>query len=591
MAMDLQAVVDAQSSRIAELEREIRHKDRTIGHLRIDVERERLFAATKASGKAALGASQRVADRYLRLLLSNGPNVVICFDRFARVEFHSAAFSTLLASLCGGARVQAEGRPLCEAMECARDRAFVESMRDNLERVLSSNESLSFTAQARVEDPEDPSLVVVRKLIANFVPMVSGNDENDGALAVMQDVTEIEAARVEAEKASLAKSQFLSNMSHEMRTPLNAITGMVAIASKALGARRRDHCLCRIGAAASRMLALVDDVLDMCKIDAGAMELSIADADFAAVLEGAAKSAKAQMDEKRQEFRTSVDSAIPRCLRIDSKRLAQVAYNLLSNASKFTPAGGRISLDARLELLDIDSCVALVAVRDNGIGVSEEIREVLFSPFLQESSGDSRKFGGLGLGLALVKRLAGMMGGRAWLEPEPGGGSAFFFTFRAEIGDAGALERGSAAEGAAGASDFSSFRALLVDDVELNREIVMALLEHTGIAIDCAGNGVEAVEKFRKASEPYDIVFMDIQMPEMDGYEAARAMREIEDERAACGLARGHVPIVALTAKVFREDVDKCLESGMDNHVAKPVTTDGVMEMLHMYLGNWSPLC
>jgi CheY-like chemotaxis protein len=275
-----------------------------------------------------------------------------------------------------------------------------------------------------------------------------------------------------------------------------------------------------------------------------------------------------------------------------------VIANLLSNAVKFTPECGKIALGARLAEEDAEFCAISITVRDTGIGMNEEQQSRLFTSFEQADSGTSRKFGGTGLGLAISKRIVEMMGGTVSVESEPGKGSVFSFTVRmrrsaSEEGQGaefrGANELGLRALAAGGADGggrigtdeadcFKGRRILLAEDIEINREIVLTLLEPTALDIDVAENGAEAVRMFGEAPARYDMIFMDVQMPEMDGYEATRRIRALDAPRAK------EIPIVAMTANVFREDIEKCIESGMNGHVGKPLNTAEVMARLREYL-------
>jgi len=718
MENDLEKTIASQRARIAELEKKIRKQERSISRLQTDIEREKIYANTRANQVAAQFVSQRVRDRYLQLLLSNSPDIIICFDHAGRIVFCSDAFRRLAGGRPG---FPVEGGSIGDVLKGAHGSQFIETLAYNLGKVFSESEPRSVLAETDAGPGQDGS----RKYIVNFIPMVSDTGINEGAMTIFHDITEIEMAREEAERANLAKSEFLSNMSHEMRTPLNAIIGMVTIATKAASMERKSYCLERIAAASSHLLGLINDVLDMSKIEANMMRLSLASFDFEEMIREAVNVVKLHMSEKRQNFSVFLDGTIPATLVGDSQRLVQVLTNLLSNAAKFTPKGGNIRLAAYLEEEACGTNVIRVEVSDTGIGISEEHRAGLFSPFLQADSGISRKFGGTGLGLAISSRLVEMMGGRIWLESEFGKGSTFSFTFRAKWGEgrnrhilprkvdwSGArllvvdddpdflehfhsslvwhgiscdiasdgesaletisrndspydaffidwkmpgmdgIELASRIRKQAGGSppriilisasdqevieadmpgcrvdhflqkplfnldivnclnkcfgdetcedeepqgggteDFSGLRLLIVDDIELNREIVISFLEDTGMAIDCAENGLVAVEMVREAKEPYDMIFMDLQMPEMDGYEATRRIRQFEEAQLKRGLEFRHVPIVAMTANVFREDIEKCLKVGMDNHIGKPVTVEDIMEKLNMHLGQWVPMC
>jgi CheY-like chemotaxis protein/PAS domain-containing protein len=518
-----------------------------------------------------------------------------------------------------------------------------------------------------------------------------------------------------ATEASKAKSEFLSNMSHEMRTPLNAITGMTTIGKNAKDVERKDYALDKIEVASTHLLGVINDVLDMSKIEANMLELSPVEFIFDKMLQKIITVVKFRIDEKQQKFSIHIDKAIPKTLIADDQRLAQVVTNLLINAVKFTPEKGSISLDARYMGEENDLCVVKISVSDTGIGISKEQQKHLFTSFQQAESSTTRKFGGSGLGLAISKSIVEMMGGKIWIESELDKGSTFIFTVKMKRGtdkehgllapglnlkdirimaiddDHDALEyfeeilqglglsyatarnweevlklveqngayhiyfvdwkmpgmngiqltrelkkrypentiviMTSAFEWTMIAEEakqagvdkflskplfpssiadvineslgvdrkmeeagndingiFAGRRILLAEDVEINREIVQALLEPTQLKIDCAENGKEAVRKFNENPDKYDLIFMDVQMPEMDGYEATRRIRTIEAALKKNNPDRpGRIPIVAMTANVFREDIKKCLDAGMDSHVGKPLDFEEVIKRLHNY--------
>ncbi|MDR2574258.1 MAG: response regulator [Desulfovibrio sp.] len=392
----------------------------------------------------------------------------------------------------------------------------------------------------------------------------------------------------QSESANRAKSEFLSNMSHEMRTPLNAIMGMTTIAREAADDEKKAYCLGRIEIASRHLLCIINDILDMATL--GAVRLKLAPERFSleSALGGAAELYRFGMEEKEQRFSLHIDGNIPPMLIGDDKRLAQVVGNLLSNAVKFTPRGGCIGLEARLEKEEDGLCSVRIVVEDTGIGISEEQRAGLFSSFQQADNSLSRKFGGTGLGLALSKGLVELMGGEIRVESQAGQGAKFAFVVplrRAEemlppLGGADespALERPEMREDGEEAG-FVGCRLLLADDVEINREIVLSLLESTGLSIDCAEDGLQALHMFSAAPDAYHIIFMDMQMPEMDGIEATRRIRALEAPGA------GTIPVIALTANVSSEDVEKCLEAGMNDHLAKPVDLSALLAILRKHL-------
>ena len=384
--------------------------------------------------------------------------------------------------------------------------------------------------------------------------------------------------------ASKAKGDFLSNMSHEMRTPMNAIIGMALIGKKANDMERKDNALHKIGDASAHLLGIINDVLDMAKIEANKLELMHIEFDFEQMLQNVLTFIQFRVDEKQLRLYKNVDSAIPRFLVGDSHHLAQVITNLLSNAVKFTHEGGEVRFDAALINETDGECELRIEVADNGIGISREQQEKLFSPFEQAESGISRQYGGTGLGLVISKSIVELMGGTIWIESELGKGARFFFTMKAMRGDQNPTANDEMSDGvdtdkAVGIGEFGGRKLLVVEDVEMNREILLALLEDTGLEIDCAVNGKEALMMIEATPEKYDIVFMDMQMPVMDGQEASRRIRALPERR------RGRLPIIAMTANVFKSDVDACFAAGMDDHLGKPIDLDRVLEKLRKHLG------
>ena len=511
-------------------------------------------------------------------------------------------------------------------------------------------------------------------------------------------------------QASRAKGDFLSNMSHEIRTPMNAIIGMTAIGMSATDTERMKYCFVKIEDASKHLLGVINDILDISKIEANKLELSPVSFIFEKMLQNIVNIISFRVDEHRQRFFVNIGKDIPPVFIGDDQRLAQVITNLLSNAVKFTPEGGTITLDSRLLSEEDGVCCLQISVEDTGIGISEYQKARLFQSFEQAEAGTTRKYGGTGLGLAISKRIIEMMGGEIWVESEPDKGSRFIFTvvlkrdlsekapmlaegvnwgnirifavddepeireFFKSMADhlgihctvaasgeeaaemlareddydiyfldwmlpgvngielAQQIDAGSARKSIviifsstdwslieddarnAGVDkflpkplfpstlvdlinecigiervtgqyhqdettdDFSEHTILLAEDVEINREIVFALLEPTSIHIEWAENGAEAVRLFSGNPDRYDMIFMDVQMPEMDGYEATRRIRALDLPRAK------EIPIVAMTANVFKEDIERCLDAGMNDHVGKPLDLGEVLVMLNRYL-------
>ncbi|MDR2662433.1 MAG: response regulator [Treponema sp.] len=418
----------------------------------------------------------------------------------------------------------------------------------------------------------------------NYSVMLQQILDEHSVIMILQDITQLTKARTDAEAASTAKSNFLANMSHEMRTPMNAIIGMTNLAKSSAEIERKDYCLEKIENASNHLLGVINDVLDMSKIEANKLELSFTDFNLEKMLHRVTGVITSRLEEKHQTFTVNLNKDIPVDLTGDEQRLAQVITNLLSNAVKFTPEGGTILCNVdyarHVPAGSEDAVMIQVEVRDTGIGITGEQQARLFTSFQQADSSISRRFGGTGLGLSISKRIVEMMKGTIWVTSQAGQGSTFAFTAE--------LKRAKPKDGESRAAEtetpqgkpgcFRGCSILLAEDVEINREIVLTLLEPTEISVDCAENGAEALDRFRKNPGKYCMIFMDIHMPEMDGYEATRQIRALDIPRAKT------IPIVAMTANVFRQDIEACLASGMNDHIGKPLNFNEVFAKLQKYV-------
>jgi len=540
-------------------------------------------------------------------------------------------------------------------------------------------------------------------------------------------------AEEEAYNASRAKSDFLSHMSHEIRTPLNAIIGMTGIASGTKDPDKIKYCLDRVSSASKHMLSIINDILDMSKIEANKFDLSNSEFNLEKMLMSIINVTNVRAEEKHQNFVVDLNVNVPPFIISDELRLSQVITNLLTNAIKFTPDNGTVilsidtadeSVDESAESSEVESgedIILKISVADTGIGISEEQQERLFTSYNQADSSIANKFGGTGLGLAISKRIVELMQGKIWIESELGKGSKFLFTVKVKKGTgknrtnlaakinkedirilavddseetrvyfihlmkAYDLPYSIAASGtealklinenngkpyniffvdwhmpnmdgieltkkireiygdkvfvilfsttdwndieadalAAGVNqfipkpvfpsslinaindcieinpnkesdirdengeivfDFTGHTILIAEDVEINREILSTILEKTSVSIDFAENGKEAVSLFKNNPDKYTLVFMDVNMPEMDGYEATRTIRALPVKQAK------DICIIAMTANVFREDIDKCLSAGMNDHIGKPINPVILYEKINENLGAKAPV-
>lgn len=409
------------------------------------------------------------------------------------------------------------------------------------------------------------------------------------AIGARMKATVIQGNLKRAEAANLAKSEFLSRMSHEIRTLMNGIVGMSTIAMQNIdNTDKIKDCLEKVIMSSKHLLALINDVLDMSKIESGKVELRHESFNFRAFLQDFENLYGEQAKSKGISYETVLASDLEVQIIGDSLRLNQVLSNLLSNALKFTPAKGIIKLRVSKTGEDQENVYLRFEVIDTGCGIAEENYDKIFESFEQENVDVTYKYGGTGLGLSIVKRFTQLMGGSIHVTSVQGSGSTFTVDLPfGKVKESGELARFSDINGRDDLAkdcyvidyDFKGKRILLVEDNELNREIAEELIGATGASVESAEDGVQAVEKFKESAEGYyDLILMDVQMPHMDGYEATRCIRALGRSDAQ------KVPIFAMTANAFAEDVQKSREAGMNAHISKPLDIRAVYKQMNRYL-------
>jgi len=375
----------------------------------------------------------------------------------------------------------------------------------------------------------------------------------------------------EANRANEAKTVFFSNMSHDIRTPMNAIIGFADLARRSDDPELVRQYLDKIAASGDHLLALINDVLEMSRIESGKMQLEPTATDLVSAMEQVHDLFVGQMSAKGIGF-TVETSVTDRWVLCDKTRLDRVLLNLISNAGKFTPEGGSVAVTLDQTGASGADRSYRIRVCDTGVGMSEEFAQKVFNAFERASTADSSGVQGTGLGMAITKSIIEMMHGTISVDTAPGKGTTFTVDLTLTVAQEPVVRGVSA--GLCGSMDCSKLRLLLVEDNEINREIATFLLREQGFRLDTAVNGREAVDMVAAAPGAYDAVLMDVQMPVMNGYDATHAIRALDDPAAA------GVPIIAMTANAFQEDVRDALEAGMDAHIAKPFDFERIMETL-----------
>lgn len=407
------------------------------------------------------------------------------------------------------------------------------------------------------------------------------DDFNEMLRQIQQRDQALDQARREALEASKMKSAFLANMSHEIRTPMNGIMGMCQILLESpLSAEQREN-LSIVDGSARSLLHLINDILDVSKIEAGRLELEEIEVDLRSALGELLRPLQLRAEQKGLTLTWEVSADVPDRLETDAARVQQVLLNLVSNAVKFTHEGG-VRVSVGFDESDAAGPFVTFSVRDTGIGISEEKQSLIFEPFAQADNSTSRKYGGTGLGLTISARLAEMLGGRLWLQSRPGQGSTFSFTVRCtrfvrrepshgqatavtdrEVSRLPVPQPAPKPSAPTVAGIAHPLAVLLAEDNRVNQRVAQSMLARMGHAVTVANDGQEAIDAYR--ARAFDLVLMDVQMPGVDGYQATAAIRQVEAERGR------HVPIIAMTAHAMKGDRERCLAAGMDGYVSKPI--------------------
>lgn len=390
-----------------------------------------------------------------------------------------------------------------------------------------------------------------------------------------ENVQKLEEAKAKVEQGSRAKTEFLSTISHEIRTPMNAIIGMTNLLSQDEPREDQMEQLEILDFSARTLLSLINDVLDFSKIESGKIDFEEVHFNLRVLLKGVIKSFDLNARKKGIDLQLNIDDDIPEILMGDSTRFTQILNNLIGNAIKFTEEG-KVMVNVEALKQSKETVRLQFSIEDTGVGISEKKKESIFESFTQERTDTTRIFGGTGLGLTISKKLIEMQGGSIALESQKGKGSTFTVELSFKIGEKSKIDDLSALNGTG--RGLQGVRVLVVEDNNINQKVMERFLDKWSVDIDMASNGVEALEKIKKQN--FHLVLMDLQMPEMDGYEASRAIRALGDVR------KRNIPIIALTAAALKEVKENVFASGMNDFITKPFNPEELHRKLEYYLMN-----
>ncbi|UOQ68501.1 PAS domain S-box protein [Hymenobacter volaticus] len=449
--------------------------------------------------------------------------------------------------------------------------------RDNLLRVIQTDgDARNFPIEMRHKQGHNVSMLVNARLVSGGITGTEGIARDITTFNQMQ--IDLRRAKDEAESALEAKTLFLANMSHELRTPMNGIIGMIDLLHQTVSSEEQEEYVDTLRKSSDALLAILNDILDLSKIQAGKLQLNEEGMDLHYTLEKIHSLFANRAQQKRLTFSYHIAPNTPRFIVTDETRLLQILSNLTSNAIKFT-SQGTVSIIVSTDKREDDEYKLRIAVQDSGIGISTENAKLLFTNFTQLDTTPTKAFGGTGLGLAISKQLAELLGGDIGVLSNEGDGSTFWFTLRCRAAyneDEIVQERLASRERAPDITRFDTApRVLLVDDNPINLKVAIRLLDKLGCEVAVADNGFEAISKATAPGSKFDLVFMDIQMPEMDG---VAAMQEIRRR-----LGSACPPVVAMTAYSMKEDAERFVREGMDDYVSKPVKSQD----LHSVLRRW----
>lgn len=476
----------------------------------------------------------------------------------------------------------------CELLPAYADEIVTDESRENfldqlsLDALCSNQDDFSMTYEFKTGDRiiyHQTRIAYVRKKDRSRVAVIGTRNIDDLIKKERMQEAKLKEAYIVAEEANKAKTDFLNNMSHDIRTPMNVILGYNELMKQYLTDPILVDYQNKIEQSGKLLLSIINNVLDMARIESGKMVVEERAEQIGLVVEEIENVFESSAQEKNIVFTTSVDVDHTHVL-WDGFKVREILMNLVGNAFKYTPDGGHIAIDVKeLDCARSGYVRIQTQIKDTGIGMSEDYLPTLFDSFSREHNTTIGKVSGTGLGMAIVKNLVDMMNGDICVKSKIGEGTCFTLTFEHKIADADSIEWNQELDVLDEKSILEGKRVLLVEDNELNAEIAMAILEQSGLILDRVEDGLACINRLSEVdADLYDLILMDIQMPIMDGYEATRQIRKLENPETA------NIPIVAITANAFEEDRQKALEAGMNEHVSKPIDLERLLEVVKKVL-------